>query len=43
MDLGEKDMSPGRDMRMIAACNKWVGVDNAIALWQAHDAQSEKN
>ena len=45
MDLYEKDTSSGRDMRtyVCRACDKWVDVDNGIALWQVlHDAQNEK-
>ena len=45
MDLYEKDTSSGRDMRTYVCrpCNKYVDVDNGVALWQVlHDARKEK-
>jgi transposase-like protein len=47
MSLYEKDTSSGRDMRtyFCSPCNKYVDVDNGIALWQVlHDAlEGSKN
>jgi DNA-directed RNA polymerase subunit RPC12/RpoP len=42
MELYEKDMSSGRDMRtyVCRSCDKWVDVDNGVALWKVlHDAR----
>ena len=46
MDLYEKDTSSGRDMRTYVChpCNKYVDVDNGIALWQVlHHARKENS
>jgi hypothetical protein len=45
MDLYEKDTSSACDMRTYVCrpCDKWVDVDNGVALWLAlHDARKEK-
>jgi hypothetical protein len=45
MDLYEKDTSSGRDMRTYVClqCDKWVDVDNGVALWQVlHDAREQE-
>jgi ssDNA-binding Zn-finger/Zn-ribbon topoisomerase 1 len=37
MDSYEKDTSSGRE------CDKWVDVDNGVALWQVlHDAREKE-
>jgi hypothetical protein len=45
MDFYEKDTSSGRDMRTYVCrpCDKWVDVDNGVALWQIlHDAREKE-
>jgi hypothetical protein len=45
MDLYEKDTSSGRDMRtnVCRPCDKYVDLDNGVALWLVlHDAREKQ-
>ena len=46
MDLYEKDTSSTRDTRTFVChpCDKYVDVDNGVAIWQVlHDAREKRD